>query len=397
MRKFIALTIFLLLAAAVSARIDMDATFLSQDPDPVEPGEFVDLRWKIENTGSDDLVDAYVRIDAEYPFSIEESSRRNLGTLSAIQEGEKSSIVKYRVRIDENAVEGEEEIKLYYSARNLAGEIVDEVDVNIQSRQVVFGIQSIDITPENPAPGQTASVNITLANLNDPSLQNLKIKLDLAGTDVSTIGSIDEKIIKRLAGNSEATIPFNLFIDAAAESKMHKIPLIISYSDKFGRKETISSYFGLKVEAPPEYLVNLEESTIYVAKKPGEITLSISNIGAGNLNYVTMEIIPTEDYEVISNNLIYLGNLESDDFETGEFEIFVPKYKKTIPLKTKISFKDSFNNPAEEVIEIPIRVYTTSEAVNLGLIKGKNPWGIILLVIVVGIGIYYFRKRRKAK
>ena len=387
------------MVATAAATLNMDATFLSQDPDPVEPGEYVDLRWRIENTGSEDLVNAYVRVDLPYPFSIDDpkESQKNIGTLSAIQEGEKSSIVKFRVRVDENAVEGTEEIKFYYSSRDLAGEILDEVDINIQSRQVVFGIKSIQITPENPAPGETAQVNITLQNLNDPTLQNIRVKLDLKDTEVATLGSIDEKIIKRLAGNTDLTVPFTLFIGAEAASKVHQIPLKLSYSDKFGRQAGIDTYFGLKVEAPPEYLVNLEESNIYIAGKPGSVTLSISNIGAGNLNYVAMEILPSEDYELLSSNMIYLGNLESDDFETGEFEIFIPNYKSSIPLQTKISFKDSFNQPMEEVVEIPIRIYTKSQAISLGLEKGRNPWVIIILLIAGGVGVYYYQKKRKSK
>jgi len=397
MKKLIYIIIAVLLSSSVTAFMAMDATFLSQDPDPVEPGEFVDLRWKIENTGSEDLINAYVRIKVSYPFTIEESSRKNLGTLSAIQEGEKSSIVKYRVRVDENAVQGEEEIKLFHGAATLAGEIIDKIMVNIQTRQMVFGIKAIDIYPENPAPGDTAQINITIQNLNDPFLQNVKVKLDLKGTDIATIGSIDEKILKRLPGNSEATISFTVFIGAKAESKIHQIALKVDYSDKFNRENTLDSYFGLRIEAPPEYLINLEESSVYVAKKVGRITLSISNIGIGNLNYVAMEVMPSEDYDVISNNQIYLGNLESDDFETGEFDIYIPQYKKLIPIKTKITFKDSFNKPHEDIIEIPIRIYTASEASSLGLIKRRNPIGYIILVLLIAGGIYYYRKKKKAK
>ena len=397
MKKLAYIIIAVLLSSSVTASIDLDATFLSQDPDPVEPGEFVDLRWKIENTGSEDLINAYVRIKVSYPFTIEESSRKNLGTLSAIQEGEKSSIIKYRVRVDENAVQGEEEIKLFQGAANFAGEIVDKIMINIQTRQVVFGIKAIDIYPENPAPGDTAQINITIQNLNDPFLQNVKVKLDLKGTDIATIGSIDEKILKRLLGNSEATISFTVFIGANAESKIHQIPLRVDYSDKFSREKTLNSYFGLRIEAPPEYLINLEESSVYVAKKVGRITLSISNIGIGNLNYVAMEVMPSDDYDVISNNQIYLGNLESDDFETGEFDIYIPQYKKLIPIKTKITFKDSFNKPHEDIIEIPIRIYTASEASSLGLIKKRNPIGYIILVLLIVGGIYYYRKKKKAK
>ena len=108
----------------------MEATFLSQDPDPVEPGEYVDFRWKVENAGNEDLVNAYVRLETPYPFSLDDPKKaiKQIGTLSAIQEGERSSIVKFRVRVDENAVEGTEEVKFYYGATNLAGEILDEVD-----------------------------------------------------------------------------------------------------------------------------------------------------------------------------------------------------------------------------------------------------------------------------
>src|SRR3989344_3612728 len=48
----------------------LTVTFLSQDPDPVEPGSYVDLRWKVENLGTQELQDVQFVLDVDYPFSL---------------------------------------------------------------------------------------------------------------------------------------------------------------------------------------------------------------------------------------------------------------------------------------------------------------------------------------
>ena len=69
------------------ARIDI--TTISQEPDPVEPGEVVDLRFKVENSGGDPAEDIKIRVVEEFPFTVYAGgAEQDIGTLKGRQRAE---------------------------------------------------------------------------------------------------------------------------------------------------------------------------------------------------------------------------------------------------------------------------------------------------------------------
>jgi len=57
-------------ASGITALANLKVTFVSQTPDPVEPGKVVEIRWKIENIGSAAAEDVMFELLPEYPFSL---------------------------------------------------------------------------------------------------------------------------------------------------------------------------------------------------------------------------------------------------------------------------------------------------------------------------------------
>ena len=59
-------------------------TLLSQDPDPVEPGQVVEVRFKIENDGPATSEDVIVKVLPKSPFIIYgDVAEKNIGKLRA--------------------------------------------------------------------------------------------------------------------------------------------------------------------------------------------------------------------------------------------------------------------------------------------------------------------------
>ena len=48
----------------------LDVTFVSQDPYPAEPGQYVDLIFKLENGGNQEADNVIFEIVPQYPFSL---------------------------------------------------------------------------------------------------------------------------------------------------------------------------------------------------------------------------------------------------------------------------------------------------------------------------------------
>ncbi|MBI2574791.1 hypothetical protein HYV82_02815, partial [Candidatus Woesearchaeota archaeon] len=100
------------LAPSVSAEIsdaaNIQVTLINQEPNPVELGEHLILRFRIENLGSRPAPDLKFEIVPEFPFSIAsgESAGRNLGTIAGRQKDKVGAVVSYDMVVDSSASEG---------------------------------------------------------------------------------------------------------------------------------------------------------------------------------------------------------------------------------------------------------------------------------------------------
>jgi len=388
MKKLLLLLIILFIIPIVTAQ-NVEITFLSQDPDPVEPGEIVDLRYKIENFGSRGLENIKFKLIPEYPLSVVPGGDliKEIFTLQPSQRGERAITLLWKLKVDDDAPTGDYDFDI--SMINEQGSSIEyeDFEIRVQSRDSILSIDSVDVVPENPRPGEEVDITINLKNLESIDLEDIRVKLDLDDV-IASLGSTNEKIIPRINRGSKEQVKFKLIVNPDSHSKVYSIPLKIEYSDKFGNKKSISTSFGLKIYSPPDYVFSLAQTDVYTTNSQGEITLSMSNTGISDINFVTVELLPSPNYDIISTGIVYIGNVESDDYETAEFNIFTKKPNKEgiIPIKAKLKFKDSYNVPFEEIIEIPLEVYTSRQASKYG-IQGVSGGFISKLILFLMFGV----------
>lgn len=392
----VSLALLVLLAPTALAIGAVEATFLSQDPDPVEPGEYTELRFRIENTGSSDLENLVLELEPKFPFEFDREDDRvkKIPRLTSELQGIKSVIIKFRARINENALTGEELIKLHIRFADGAEKIEEQL-IAIQSRELSLSVGAVHLLPERPEPGDPLTAEITIRNTEAVTAEDVNLKIALDNLPVAAVGETNEQFLKQLPGNQEHTFTFNLAVGADAKSQLYQVPLLVTYTDKFGRNFNFSSSFGLAVEAPPEYIINVDKSDIVLPNTKGKVVLSVSNIGASDINYVTVDVKGTPDIEILSNNLVYMGNLESDDYETAEFDLYVKDQTGDINLPVTVTYKDSYNRNIQDTKILTLKVYSKNDAIKYGLVTPSSSWGIILFLIIAGAGGYYWYTKRK--
>ncbi|NOX71278.1 MAG: hypothetical protein GXO64_01080 [Candidatus Micrarchaeota archaeon] len=388
---------------ADEARISIN--YLGQSPDPVSPGDYVELRWKVDNQAGKS--DEYVfELDYSYPFSLDpsETAQKSLGSLTGYQALTDGAIIYWKVRVADDAVEGDSNtVKIKYWKKGDPQAIVTtsaEV-VRIQSRQGLTDIDEVILEPQEVEIGKAFSMKIKIDNKGTGFIENVKVKVDTTNTDFMPVDMTNQKIIKRIQGQSSAYVSFKFFVDADASIDVHQIPIELTYYDKFGNSYSDSTVAGIPVIAKPLYLANLESTDIVTAESKGKVVVSVSNVGKGTLYFVVLEIVPTGDYEVIGPTKTYLGNLDSDDFETGQFTIYMnPTEKRTVPLVFRIYYRDAYDKLYNETFSIQHKLYTKEEAAKMGLVSSDNGAtvnGIIAVVVIVGLFVWWRRKKRRHK
>ena len=131
-----------------------------------------------------------------------------------------------------------------------------------------------------------------------------------------------------------------------------------------------------------------------VVGSEGKVILKIVNKGFADAKFVSVRIFP-EGYTLLSDNNVYIGTVDSDDFESASFDVIFNK--ENARLKAVVEYKDFNNNKILENVDLPIKVYTREKAIQLGIIKKSNV-GLYLIISIAIILIWLvYRKIKRAK
>ena len=404
---FVIALLIVLQIAAVNASIsdepNIKATLLNQEPDPVQPGRYVDLRFRVENLGTASVDNLVFEILPEYPLSLNpgDSPRLRLGTFNGRSTGNTSATLYYKLRVDPGAIEGPNKIRLSYSKDDGSSwTILDDFYVRIQSVDSQISITSVTTIPDRLEPGKISRLVLRLTNFADTFVQDASIKLDLSSASMpfSPVNSTTERKIRTLAAGSSADFSFDLITLGNAESSIYKVPIQLKYYDTTGALHNKSDYISLIVGVSPDIMVMIDSQAFYTSGVAGDISIKFVNKGVTNAKFMNVKLEQTDKFELLSSDDVYIGKLDSDDFETADFKLYVkPTKDKTISLPLIIDYADANNKAYHQELDLPLRLYSGSELKKFGLVKGNSLFGIVLLVVIAGVGYYIYRRKKKAK
>lgn len=397
--------IFLILASVaysaskISDSAEIQITVISQEPDPVQPGQTVDLRFKVENLGGGGTDNLIIELLPEYPFSLYKGDvQKSLGSMQAYQKGEEGIIALYHVKVDEDAVEGTNYINIRYKFGE-TGEwrTVKDLEVRIRTQDLVASVESIETEPELVSPGDEFDLKLTVRNNADSIIRDVKIKLDVSSSTVpiAPYSSLGEQQIPQINPNTAKIMDFKLIALPDSEGGVYKIPVNISYTDNTGTIFKKNDYISLKLSSAPDLLVSIDKSEITKKVRQGTITVKIVNRGLTNLKLMSAKLESSKKYSIESQDEVYVGNIDTDDYETVDFKITV-NYDKVIDLPLTLSYMDSTNKKFSQ--DYTLKLKTQSNGLILTIIGGIISF-VIKAAIIIGLiyGAYLWYKRRKKK
>ena len=407
MNKKILLTAILVLALCQVAYAintvegsNVQVTLISQEPDPVNPGEVVNLRFKIQNLGSSPTGDLIFEIIPEYPFSMYKgTAQQKVSSLQALQRDNEGVILLYKIKVDEKAVEREETIDIRYrNTGSATWTYVEDFPIRIRTRDIVISVESISSFPSPIPPGDDASVNLKLKNNADSLVRDLKVQLDTSATTVpfAPVKSTTEKSLYQLDARKETTFTFNLIAEPDADGGVYKIPITITYADETGTTYSTTDVISLKIASIPDLLTTIDSTNIYSKQKSGEVTIKIVNRGLTNIKLLTAKLESNKEFEVLSQEEVYIGNIDSDDYETVDFKLDIKSKNELIVLPLELTYRDATNKEFDQTEKVELRVLSQSDAQKAGMVEKKSiGFTIIVLIVAVGLGIYFWRRRKK--
>jgi hypothetical protein len=254
-------------------------------------------------------------------------------------------------------------------------------------------ITSVLTNPKEVSPGEEFLVLINLKNNFDSNIEDVYIKAELSNLPISPVNSIEDYINEIEDGKSE-TGSIKLIAESDASAGIYKIPITIKYTEE-GEEYTRNSVFSVIINSKPSLILNIEENLL--KNQQNELGIKLTNNGLTKIKFLEVELKDSSFYEIISPSKVYIGDLDSGDFDNAEFKIYL-KDNSYFSFPIFISYRDSTNKIYTETKYLSTKVYSIKEAQELGILKKSSNTFLILIVLGVVIFLYYrFRKKRKLK
>jgi len=389
---FLLLVLILLAICASAAKQGpwVTADILKYEPSPVEPGGIMEVYVSVTNEGTTSE-DFAVEFIPDFPFSLG-PGEDEVKTLSALPQGE-NALVKFWVSVDPEAPSEDRDIKFNYRYSSSPSWIQLQSPISIRTTGAILTIEEYSTKPLISKPGDLIDVKLKIRNSGSLDVKNIDVVLKLDESMFAAIGSGTSKRINFIGAGQTADVEFSLMADTSAEIKVYSIPVTLEFKDSRGTEYSDETRFSLVMGAEPELMAVVDSTTISSKGQPGSVSLKVINKGIMDLKYLNLRLISTDQYKVLSaSNEAYIGNLDSDDFETAEF-IIKPE-SKDVQLRAVLEFKDAYNKEYSRQFYLPLRVFSPRE---LG--QGGTNWlGYLAVLVVLGvIGYWYYRRRKKNK
>ena len=394
------LALFLLLSSAAYARQtvvtstnEMKIDLLRYDPSPVQPGDTTDIWFEITNLKDTAINNFDVTFVEDYPFAVVSDKKLTFSTLAA-----KDKIqFKFTIAVNENAVESENNVFIQYYSRTAGTITSSPFTVNVKKMGSTFstGVQvsSSEGEVKRIAPGEVADVVVSVANTAGSAMKDVSVKLDLSSSAMpfAPVGMTAEQKLKSIDAGKEEFVSFKLIALPDAAEGVYKIPILIKYYDESGSLFNSSEVVGLVVGSTPKLKLAIESSELTKSTKNGKVVLKLINYGTSDVKFANLKLGAGEGYDIISASEEYIGNVDSDDYETAEFRLIAKADKMTLPVM--LDYMDANNKQYSETQNVELMLYTPGE---LGITTSYT--GIYVLAgLLLVVGYFVYRRYKKKK
>ena len=227
-----------------SAACTLQVSLLNQDPYPAVPGDYAKLVFQVQGIDNPLCEDVYFQLVQQYPISFDPNVSSEVKVRGgAYVSGYKSDlVVPFKVRVDENAIDGDNPIKtLYYNSKDAASNdsyVINQFDINIKNTKTAFEafVKNFDFTKN--------TLTIQILNSGKSNIEALTVEIpEQLGV---TVKGSNKNIIGSLDANEYTTVDFEV---SPVESDIN---LNIYYTDSIGVRRTSTT----QIHFDPKYFQN---------------------------------------------------------------------------------------------------------------------------------------------
>ena len=241
--------------------------------------------------------------------------------------------------------------------------------------------------------GKPAVLKLVLENSADFYLRDIRIDLNLP-SGISFVDDVSRKKIADMEAREVRELTFNIVASPDTSEGVYDGSIMTYYLNHMGTERTDNNTFSIIVKSSPELFAKIDNSELYKGNGIGDVTITFVNNGVADIKFLTVELKSSPDYYITSTNKEYIGDLDSDDFESIDFSLKLTSEKDEIILPLNLHYKDALNNDYSQDIELMLKIRTAEE---LGKKSNTTTWVVIIIIMVIILGFMFYRSRKKKK
>jgi hypothetical protein len=185
--------VLFLFGNSVSAICNLEISMLNQDPYPAIPGDYVKVVFQIAGIENPECGEVTFGIKEEYPISLDPNVTNPVVINSGTFQRNYGSfyLAPYKLRLDENALDGENPIEVYYSKALSDTTVIKEFNLTVEDIRADFEIhvKDYDFT--------TRKLTFEILNIEKSDVQALTIEIppqenvEVKGANRLVVGDLD--------------------------------------------------------------------------------------------------------------------------------------------------------------------------------------------------------------
>ena len=252
--KFSILGLFLLLIPvlslgfAPSETASFDINQLKYDPYPAEPGEYMTLWIEIHNKGTGNADNVLFELEPKYPFSLDlsEVATREFSIIPGLY----TMVLQYKMRVDKDALEGWNEIKLKYKIDDGSWmEKETEIYVTGPPNKAELKVFYVGTDPKT-YPGGETTLSVDLANIASGSAYYTIVEAESEASEIE----VNEIFIGTMDADDFDTIEFNLKIKENVKPGRYPVTVKSYYKDEDDKRYETEDTVYINVYTEEEIL-----------------------------------------------------------------------------------------------------------------------------------------------
>lgn len=216
---------------------DLNVSMINQDPYPAIPGDYVKVVFQVDGVANPECGKIYFNLVENYPLIFDPGQNTEIVIDSGTYSQDFSSflIAPYKVRIDSNALDGDNPIEVRYKYANNQNYETQQFNLNIKNNKADFEIYVKDYNPT------THIITFEILNTGKQDVKALTMEIpkqatiQIKGPNVNIVGDLDS--------NEYTTADFE------AVPTKGDINVTLYYTDSIGVRRTLQS----KVSYDPTY------------------------------------------------------------------------------------------------------------------------------------------------